>query len=217
MRGTEQTNPPDDRAKRVFRVGHLLHEFIQTAITRDQEVVAFYAEVSIYDPDRRIKGHVDGLVKLANGRWIVLEFKTINSNAFKYADLPKEDHKGQASVYLSVLRDYGGTAELADGTPIVIPPMGDELTRATFAYVSKDDLRIEEFTLLWSEGKAEVIDERLRVLEAHEKAGTLPRRLPDQVKTNKKTGKTTVSRHYLCGYCPFRDLCWDEDEEGVAP
>jgi hypothetical protein len=216
-RGVEQSNPPDERARRVFRVGHILHEFVQTAIADDTEILAFYAEVKILDEERRIKGHVDGLAKLANGTWIVLEFKTINSMAFRFNDLPKEDHKGQASVYLMVLRDHGGIGQLADGTEIVIPPMGDELNRATFVYISKDDLKIEEFTMLWTPAKYRVIAQRLLVLETHAEAGTLPPRLPYQTKTNKKTGKSTTSKHYLCGYCSWADQCWDVDKEGVPP
>lgn len=217
FRGTEKSNPPDERARRVFRVGHILHEFVQTAISRDPDVVAFYAEVKILDEERRIKGSADGLIRYGNGTWEVLEFKTINSNAFRYNDLPKEDHKGQGSVYIDLLRTYGGIATLADGTEVELPPMGDDLRRVRFVYISKDDLKIEEFTMLWTDGKAQVIDERLEILEVHEAAGTLPRRLPPTVKTNKKTGKTTTSRNYLCGYCSFQDRCWNEDPEGVAP
>jgi CRISPR/Cas system-associated exonuclease Cas4 (RecB family) len=217
MRGTEKSNPPDERARRIFRVGHVLHELIQDAIALDDEVVAFYAEVKVFDPERGIKGAADGLVRLANGRWIVLEFKSINSMAFRFNDLPKEDHRGQASVYMDVLRTHGGTAELSDGTPVILPPFGEELTRATFAYVSKDDLKVEEFTMLWTDAKAEVIDERIHVLSTHLDAGTLPRRLPPTVKTNKTTKKTTSSRNYACGYCPFQTKCWNEDEEGVLP
>ena len=214
MRGTEKSNPPDARAKRVFRVGNILHEFIQEAISLDEEVVAFYAEVKIFDAERRIKGAVDGLALLSSGRWLGLEFKSINSMAFKFGDLPKPDHKGQASVYMELLREFGGTGKLADGTPIIIPPLGESLTRFLFAYVSKDDLQVEEFSMLWSDHKAEVLEERLRVLEAYEESGDLPPRLPPTVKTNKKTGKTTSARNYMCSYCAFKDRCWDVDPEG---
>jgi hypothetical protein len=180
-------------------------------------VVAYYSEVKILDENRRIKGSVDELLGFSNGTWVVLEFKSINSMAFRFNDLPKEDHRGQASVYMQSLRENGGIGTLADGTEVFIPPLGDKLTRATFAYVSKDDLKIEEYTLHWSDAKAEVIEERLEILETHLEAGTTPRRLPPETKVNNKTGKSTTSRAYLCRYCPFQDYCWNVEKEGVAP
>lgn len=217
MRGTKQSNPPDERTRRVFRVGHILHEFVQAAIADDPEVAYFFAEVKVYDADRNVTGHADGLYRFVTGAYEVLEIKSINSMAFRYKDLPKPEHRDQVVPYVEALREYGGQAKLPDGTVIEIPPLGDQLNRVRLVYVSKDDMQIEEFTQIHTEAKVDALDERLDILEAHEAAGTLPMRLPPTVKTVKKTGKTTTSRNYLCSYCPFQDKCWKEDPEGVAP
>lgn len=225
-RGTEITNPRDDRSRRVLRVGHQLHEFIQVAVNADPRVLAAFDEVTIVDDERKLKGSVDHVVVLWTGPledkpeglprdWVwryiqaglarveVEEYKTINSNAFKYKDLPKADHVGQVGVYLSVLRVRGGTA--GDGT--VIPPID---ARARIAYVSKDDLLVEEFTVLLTPGKERTIAQRVAYLDSYAADGTaLPPRLPDEV----KKGKT--ARAFLCAYCPYQQQCWEVDGPGV--
>lgn len=193
--GVAKTNPPDARTRRVFRVGHLMHEFVQTAIAADPAVLVFYPEVRLDAPDLRVTGHADGLIKHDDGSWEVLEFKTISSRAFQYGDLPKADHVGQLALYMKVLREYGGRFLEA-----AILPLGDTLTRGRVVYVSKDDLRISEHPVTWSAAKDEEITAKLDRLEYHREAGTLPERLP----------MNGSKRHYLCGYCPFQDHCWGE-------
>jgi hypothetical protein len=186
-------------------------------VAKSPDLARYWYEVKILDPLRRIKGSVDGLKLFRTGAWEVDEYKTINSMAFRFKDLPKEDHKGQASVYLQTLREVGGIAINAEtGEEERIPPLGDDLTRARFTYISKDDLKVEEYTMLWTPSKGAVIDERLDLLERHLEDGTLPARLPDEpvMSKGKPTGK--FKQAYLCGYCPFLDRCWNEDPEGVA-
>ena len=156
VRGTPKSNPPDARTRRVFRVGHLMHEFVQAAIAHDPSVLRFYPEVGLEAPDLRVTGHADGLLMHVDGSWEVLEFKTISSRAFQYGDLPKPDHVGQLSLYMKVLREYGGRA-----TDVTIPPLGERLTRGRVIYVSKDDLRIGEYGVTWSSSKDEEIRAKL--------------------------------------------------------
>jgi CRISPR/Cas system-associated exonuclease Cas4 (RecB family) len=203
IRATPKTDERDGRSKRILRVGHIMHEFVQAALA-DYPGVRFIAEVPLFAGPLRIRGSADGLlvylIEGEDGDVEALEFKTINSMAFKYGDLPKPDHAIQLSVYMKLLREYGAT--LKDGT--IVPPLGPKLTRGRIVYVSKDDLRISEHTILWTEGKNRTIEDKLVVLESHLADGTLPDRLPDQV--DKKTGKT--KRAWLCGYCPYQTLCW---------
>lgn len=198
--GVPKSNPHDARTSRVFRVGHLLHEFLQEAVAASDDVLVDYAEVKLDYPDIRVSGAVDGLVQHFDGTWEVLEYKTINSNAFRYNDLPKEDHKLQAGIYLLVLREHGGVA--ANGA--VIPPLGDLLTSVRFVYLSKDDLKIAEYDMPWTDELEAEIRSRLYTLEYHLEEQTLPDRLP---LVEKKTGP---ARDYRCGYCPFLDTCWEE-------
>ncbi len=193
IRGTPK-EPLTARTKRIFRVGHLLHEFVQSAIAADPSVIAFWSEVPIDAPDLRITGHADGLIEFDDS-YEVLEFKTIKSTAFKYGDLPKPDHISQVSLYMKVLREYGTV--LPNGTRI--DPLGDKLRRARIIYVSKDDLLIGEYPIFWTDARNREIEDKLVVLETHLEEGTLPDRLPTGPK----------GRHYLCGYCPFQSLCWE--------
>lgn len=231
-RGAEVTDERDVRSKRILRVGHQFHEYIQGAVNADPRVLAAFDEVKIVDEGRKIKGSLDHFVVMWTGsleemprvepgyfvrypeplwEWVrqglarveILEYKTISDYAFKYKDLPKADHVGQLSVYLSVLGVMGGVA--GDGT--VIPPME---ARGRIAYVSKNDLLIEEYTVLLTQGKERQILERVAYLDSYAADGTaLPPRLPDEV----KKGKTT--RAFLCGYCPYQQRCWEVDGPGV--
>ena len=194
MRGTEKSNPISTRTKRVFRVGHLMHEFVQAAIESDEDVTSFWPEVSIESEALNITGHADGLLMYADGSFEVLEFKTIKSTAFRYGDLPKPDHIVQVSLYMKVLREHG--AVLRDGSQT--PPLGDRLKRGRIVYVSKDDLQISEHTILWTAAKDKDIMDRLARLNGHQADGTLPDRLPMK----------GAKRHYLCGYCSYEVTCW---------
>lgn len=206
-RGTAKTNPRDPRSQRVLRVGHVFHDFVQTAIEKTGLVDVFYREVKFTHEGLRLKGSVDGLVQYSSGEWEVLEFKTINSNAFRYAtrdpdSMPKPAHVIQVTAYLKALRECGGID--ADGN--VVPPLGDRLTQARVAYVSKDDLRVEEYDVLWSPVLEADLLSRLAIVESAGHNGPLPDRLP--LVSDKKTGKPT--RSWECGYCPFQDHCWYE-------
>lgn len=204
--GTAVTDPRDDRSKRILRVGHIMHEFVQAALLADPEVVAFYSEVELRSDSLGVTGHCDGLLLLSDGSWEVLELKTINSMAFRYKDLPKAPHIVQVTSYLKVLRDEGGKALDAEGNAVIIPPLGDRLSRARIAYVSKDDLLVSEHTVLWTPDKEADLLGRLDTLNQHLAAGTLPERLPDE--QDKKSGKP--KRAYLCNYCPFSTHCWGD-------
>jgi hypothetical protein len=202
-RGTEITNQRDDRSRRVLRVGHILHDFVQAAVEAHPGIARAYSEAKIQDDELKIRGSLDQVLVFDDGRVEVAEYKTINSQAFKYRDLPKPDHVGQLSVYLMVLKNQGAIA--GDGT--VIPP---SVARGRIAYVSKDDLLIDEYTVLLSEGKERAILRRVGYLDLYAADGeALPPRLPDEIKKGER------KRAYLCNYCPYAQRCWETDGPGV--
>lgn len=227
-RGAEKSNPHDLRASRVFRVGHMYHQFVQTAIAEDPLVVVFYPEIAVESRLFRIRGHSDGLVAYAGDAesaamlravvadgwnpftddadpwlltWSVLELKSMNSMGFKYGNLPSQDHVDQAFAYLKILREEGGRVD--DG--VAIPPLGDRLRQARIVYVSKDDMLVGEYVALWSTAKDKRLLSQLDLLENNLADGTLPDRLP--FVAAKKTGKP--EHDYRCRFCPYRDLCWE--------
>lgn len=207
--GTPKSNPPGQRSLRIFRLGHLFHDFIQEAIEKDEEVTTFYREVKIYDPDLNITGHADGLIQLASGRWIVLEFKSIGGWGFKSKALPMEDHKGQARTYANTLKHYGGRATngVTDGDgkliyDIDIPPIED-LDTVRFCYISKETGETKEYDVQLTDASVEALGERVGEMDRHVREGTLPDRLPFEMK------KAGLSKNYLCeSYCDYRDMCW---------
>jgi len=212
FRGVPVSDPSPLRNRRVLRVGHLLHEFVQAAIAADPTVATFYAEVKIKSDTLNVTGSTDGLLEYDDGTWELLEFKTISSRGFDYGDLPKAEHVLQIVPYMKVLREEGGQATDRGYAPVTIPPLAHKLRQARIIYVSKDDLRIGEHIVFYTPGKDAELMERLTTLDHHQAAGTLPDRLPDTIdkKGNRK-------RHWLCaGYCSYRSLCWDEmlDTEG---
>lgn len=233
--------PLDSRTKRVFRMGHIIHEFLQAAILRAVErgdLLQGYVEVKVFDPERGLKGHADGLVQLPDGTWVVLELKSIKSTGMKYGDLPKDDHRKQAAAYVSILRRHGGLLRIdEEANPLSsdrpgwkrvympfltgveedgetkwydqLPPI-PELSHVAFVYVSKDDMEIREFIQVQTDQKEAWLDDYLARLRRHVSEGTQPRRL-ERVTEGRKSGR----RHYLCGYCPFEAKCWNEDQEGI--
>jgi len=201
-RGTAVTNPREVRSMRILRVGHLLHGFVQDAVLGQigQTLRRYFPEIAVAHARLGIVGHTDGLAEMDNGTWEVHEYKTINSMAFKYNDLPKPDHELQACVYIKCIREYGLPG-------LSVPPLGEALSRARLIYVSKDDLRIEECTVFYTEAKDQEIERRIGVLQLHREAGSLPARLPMTVK------KGVETRAWQCGYCPYATKCWDEDDD----
>lgn len=201
-RAVPKTDPSDARTRRVFRIGHQFHEFIQAAITEQVggTLRAAYCEVPVEHAGLGIVGSADVLVELDNETFELIELKTIGSQAFKYRDLPKPDHIGQWVSYARCLRDYGAAS-------IDLSPLGEKLTKGRIVYFSKDDLQIEECPVLWSDGKSLELEARIAKLDAH-REGPLPDRLPlEQVKSG-------LQRNWLCrSYCDWRTRCWDIDGE----
>lgn len=202
--GVDRSNPPGARSLRVFRLGHIIHELVQTAVEGEPEIVAFYAEVKVVDEERGIKGHADGLVFLTDGTAVVIELKSIGFNALKFAkQLPKEDHEKQATLYVDILRRIGGEAKLADGTKIYLDPI-PALNRILFAYVAKDDMGVIEFLVEVTEKMTADVDATVGRVSRYYREGVLPPRLP------RSSGK----KAWMCGYCDWGDHCWDVDPEG---
>jgi hypothetical protein len=200
-RGVVATDPPDARKRRLFRVGHLLHQFVQDAVERfvGTLIRRAYRELPVAIPELNIAGTADGLVEFESGYWELQEYKSINSRSFKYNDLPKVEHVGQVTPYLYALQKHGSPAR-------GVPPLGDALTRARITYVSKDDLEISEHIVLMTDAKLADLETRVTSLSRY--SGTdLPPRMPDGAR-----GK----RHWACGYCSFVSRCWDTDSaEGM--
>lgn len=188
FRGTPKSDPVEAPTLRIFRIGHILHQFAQDAVMAEvgNTIKAFYAEVKIDIPELNITGSVDGVCELEDGTWLVLEFKSTKKSGLAFG--LKNEHIVQVSCYMHALREHGSPDR-------DIPPLGEKLTKAIVAYVEKEALEIHEYVVDWTEDLQEELVARAAALARYETdAG-----LPDRVKRTK----------FPCGYCNYRTLCWE--------
>lgn len=162
----------DPRKQRVFESGHIFHEWLQR-LTKEIGV-SIAQEVELQDEELMVRGHFDDLV-LINGELILYDFKTAHSRSFTYAkDRPMSwYHRLQLATYLymiRILQNEEVKPSWLDGLP--------ELTESRVLTISKDDLRLDEKQLLWSEALSnEVRDYWTALNEAwykFTKSGKLP-------------------------------------------
>lgn len=192
FRGVPKSDPVEQPTKRVFRIGHILHQFAQDAVMGEvgNTIKAFYSEVEIDIPELNITGSVDGVLEMSDGTWLVLEFKSTKKSGLAFG--LKAEHVVQVACYLHALREHGSPAR-------EIPPLGDKLTGAIVAYIEKEALEIREYEVAWTDELREELVARAAALASYE-TGTA---LPERVKRTK----------FPCGYCNYRTLCWEGNEE----
>ena len=209
VRGTEKTNPPDKVSKRRFRIGHILHEFIQGALLTAPDLDAFYPEFLI-ESKLEETGHGDGLAKVAGqDLWFVLEFKSINSNGFRFLKTEaKDDHAKQGSSYAIRARNDGVWVDGPDDQ-VFVPALGDKLAGVLVVYFDKDTLQVKEFWLPYDVAWETRVEERIAHLETYRQdPESLPPRMPDRNK---------FPCSWKGGSCDFFDRCWNQDGPGVEP
>ena len=94
-----------------------------------------------------VRGHFDDLI-LADGRPLLYDYKTQNSRAFTYQKgKPMSYYHGmQLGTYMLIIRRL----QEAEVKPTWLDSL-PELSEARIMKISKDDLRMSEEQLLWSE------------------------------------------------------------------
>lgn len=184
----------DARKQRVFSSGHIFHEWIQ-GITQNAGL-SVAQEIELQDEDLMIRGHFDDLVlvddapvgKLGKRTHLILyDYKTAHSRWFEYAkDRPMSHyHKMQLGTYMYMLRKGQKVPTEKNGLKL---PLLSSLIEARILKISKDDLRLHEQQLLWSDELAkEVIDYWLE-LNRYWLDKKLPPCTCANYEINKKTG-----------------------------
>lgn len=183
--GVPPTNPVDARKTRVFEAGHIFHEWAQR-ITKDASI-SIAQEVELQDEDLMIRGHFDDLVLVTTPKTqefdhetqhlILYDYKTQNSRAFTFQKgRPiSHYHKYQLGTYMLMLRS------LSDNN--IVKLFGEynfkhsdikSISEARILKLSKDDLRMDENELLWSDDLAKEIIDWWLELNAHWQNKTLP-------------------------------------------
>lgn len=208
VRGVEPTEETDMLSKRRFYIGHRLHEAVQRALENAKGVAECYPEFEIDVPSLGVVGHGDILIRLEDGRWYMVEVKSIKKWGMKMG-LPKENHVQQAMVYAWAVRNQGFNVDKGDGLMVLMPPLGDKLVGIIMVYMEKEELFIVEKPIPWDDSWNGQVAERLVELGMYkDDPDSLPPRLPYAAK-----GK----RHWLCGYCPYTTKCYSVDVAEVPP
>lgn len=170
--GIEPTNPPDAQTKRIFRIGHIFHQFVQDAIANQPAITLAVPEIKVAHPILEVEGAADLLIYYGNQSELV-EIKSIKDSGLNYG-IPKPEHLMQAGIYTFCLRENGGVTE--EGVHIF--PLGDMLTRMRFVYVGKETMTIREKVVEYTPELENRILKRIATLRDYERMGELPLAIP---------------------------------------
>lgn len=129
------------RMQRVFDNGHRVHARYQE-LTRGMGIVVEHPVFKGGAQEGRIKhpvgisGRVDDILSLEDGWWDVVDYKSINPDAFSTLIQPLAHHEKQVTIYLGVLE------HMFDGSP-------PARLRGRLVYESKGDQALREFVVPW--------------------------------------------------------------------
>lgn len=184
--------PLDDETLRKFWIGEVLHSAIQKVMSEDSEAGVLGHEVPVRDEEYRVSGRADTLSRTGEGVEVI-EYKTIDSKAYRYGDLPYGSHIQQVAHYLTFPSEYG--------LPV----------RARIAYIGKQDGRIEEFMVEADDDLRDAVRTNLvrlqDLLEKYRSAGEMPPPLE---------APKTDYRIRFCDYKGTGLCCGDEEWQTAA-
>jgi hypothetical protein len=201
----------DARTLRVFWMGNRIHDALQTLYRTTLDVVG--VEVPFRDERLKVSGRLDMLIRGTSG-YEAIEFKSVNSNKFKYGNLPERAHVLQVGCYLrwpvfcplphstkdQLEMDYG--CDFCGKSPNEAGGLGQLPSRGRLIYWSKDDALMEEFVINRTPKIDQSIESEFTHLEelyqAYKATGALPDALPD-----------TDWRTRYCGYTGKGQCCAD--------
>ena len=178
--GEKETNPPDARALRIFKCGDLFHDFIQNLLGDSVQ-----SEVLVETKD--VKGYADCV-----GEDIVIDIKSVHSKSFwwmtKSADIKKDKYNNFLQVMWYAMALGKNYAELA--------------------FVSKDDLCIQEYRMEVDEYWRHEVAIELKTLNHYWDTEQLPAATPRLYVSEKTPCKE-------CTYCSFMNKCYEQEGKPV--
>lgn len=180
--GLPESNPPDERALRVFERGHVTARQIVELLDRSPAVTYLATEVHGYVGDD-VAVNVDAVVHWWDGAKEVLEFKSTHGNGMRFVEnAPKPEHAIQVAAGRMAMEARSGYTETYT---------------ARLVYVSADDWRIYEH-IVGREWDAKVL-RIVGALRYFDDKGRIPPRLP------------RLKDKFPCSWCAYRDLCKKEN------
>ena len=133
----KKTNDVDERMLRVFKVGHLFHDFVQSVIVTNDPTIQ--TEVKVEEDD------VIGFADIVTEEGVV-DIKTVHSGAFHYM---KDDISESKKPNILQVAYYA--RKLGKG-------------KFSLCFVSKDDLCIKEASFIRNERWEKELDDELKNL-----------------------------------------------------
>lgn len=104
--------PPTANLLLIFRIGHLIHEYIQEKFIERGICEPEDIEKRIHDEERRVTGSIDAFIPGPHPIFPgprVLDIKTCSWNSFHKDRFPKHEHVVQTSIYA----DYMGVEDIS--------------------------------------------------------------------------------------------------------
>jgi len=179
---TEQSNPPDERALRVFSCGNLFHKFLQDIVSTDNRI-----------PERVYKDDVVSVRIDLEAEDAVYEFKSMHSKGFWYMDAEIKNGKTIQEFKIEHCLQVG------------LGAMCFKKENACLVYISKDDLCIKQFNLKTKDLEP-LVTKEVDAIKKVLSVGVLPPPEP------RLYGKDKKGNPKECEYCAFKDRCMTERE-----
>jgi hypothetical protein len=177
----EQSNPPDERALRVFACGNVFHQFIQDIAKENKN----YFIESAYK-DNTFSVRADAVTEDS-----VYEFKSMHSKGFWYMDSEIKAGKTIQEFKIEHCLQVG------------LGAMCFKKENACLVYISKDDLCIRQFNLR-TQDLEPLVNKEVDAIKDVLKKAVLPPPEP------RLYGKDKKGNYKECQYCAFKDRCMTE-------
>lgn len=103
MMGERKDGSPAPRLRRIFDVGHKIHDLLQGYLK--DEGILLLDEAPVYSSTYKVMGHTDGILKINSMSLGILEIKSINNDGYKGLLQAKEEHIRQANVYMLCMEE----------------------------------------------------------------------------------------------------------------
>lgn len=187
--------------QRICKMGNAVGDMLTTEFREAGVLVDYYnpdgttpqmfgkpnPEFPITEPDLYIKkGYIDGVFIIDEKLWLG-EFKSINSNGYKYLNGPKDSHYYQGIIYYYVFNKL-----LSEGAYDHIKELKGfkKAEGITFLYVNKDTSTMKQFAKADNDPFFQQVIQRIMTLKQFKEANQLPPGTED-----------------FCKSCNWRDKC----------